>query len=57
MTDQFIRRQNIERFRGLLETVTDENERRRILKLLEEEQQKQRDAGDNETLYYSANAH
>ena len=46
MTDQFIRRQNIERFRGLLETVTDENERRRILELLEEEQQKQKDAGD-----------
>ena len=37
MTDQFIRRQNIEHFRHLLETVTDENERRRILKLLEEE--------------------
>jgi hypothetical protein len=57
MADQFIRRQNIEHFRHLLETVTDENERRRILKLLEEEQQKQKDAGDNYVLYYSANAH
>jgi len=56
MTDQFIRRQNIEHFRHLLETVTDENERRRILKLLEEEQQKQRHAGENDILYYSANA-
>jgi len=56
MMDQFIRRRNIEHFRYLLETVTDENERRRILKLLEEEQQKQRDAGDNDILYYSANA-
>ena len=57
MTDQFIRRQNIEHFRHLLEAVTDENERRRVLRLLEEERKKQRDAGDNDILYYSANAH
>jgi hypothetical protein len=30
----------------LLETVTDEVERQRILKLLAEEQKKQKDAGD-----------
>jgi len=44
--DRFIRRQNVEHYRHLLETVTDEKERERILKLLEEEQQKQKDAGD-----------
>jgi hypothetical protein len=44
--DRFIRRQNVEHYRHLLETVTDEKERERILKLLEEERQKQKDAGD-----------
>jgi hypothetical protein len=33
--------------RELLKTVKDEAERQRILKLLAEEQQKQKDAGDN----------
>jgi hypothetical protein len=33
--DRFIRRQNVEHYRHLLETVTDEKERECILKLLE----------------------
>jgi hypothetical protein len=41
-----LRRQNVERYRHLLEGVTQEPERQRILKLLAEEQQKQKDAGD-----------
>jgi len=36
---EYVRRQNVEHFRHFLKTVADENERRRILKLLEEEQQ------------------
>lgn len=39
--ERFIRRQNIERYRRLLETVTDKVGRQRILKLLAEEQKKQ----------------
>ena len=46
--DRFIRRQNVEHYRRLLETITDEGERQRILKLLEEERRKQKDAGDKE---------
>ena len=42
--EQFIRRQNIEHYRRLLETVRDEVERQRILKLLAEEQKKQAEA-------------
>ena len=42
----FIRRENVKHYRLLLDTVTDEAERQKILKLLAEEQQKQRDAGD-----------
>jgi len=44
--ERFIRRRNIEHYRHLLETVADEKERERILKLLDEEQQKQKNAGD-----------
>ena len=44
--ESFVRRQNIEHFRRLLESVSDEQERQRILKLLEEEKQKQREAGE-----------
>jgi hypothetical protein len=46
--DKFVRRKNVEHYRLLLERVTDENERQRILKMLAEEQQKQKDAGDPE---------
>jgi hypothetical protein len=44
--DRFIRRENVRHYRELLRTVTDEAERQRILKLLAEERQKQKDAGD-----------
>jgi hypothetical protein len=42
---QFIRRKNVERFRLLVdEIVADETERQRILKLLAEERQQQKEA-------------
>jgi len=44
--DQFIRTQNVERYRRLLERVTEESARQTIFNLLAEEQQKQKDAGD-----------
>jgi len=44
--DRFIRRENVKHFRKLLETEKDETERQRLLRLLAEEQQKQKDAGD-----------
>jgi hypothetical protein len=44
--ERFVRRENIKHYRELLKTVKDEVERQRILKLLAEEQQKQKDAGD-----------
>ena len=44
--DQFIRSQNVEHYRRLLERVTDESDRQQIIDLLAEEQQKQKDAGD-----------
>jgi hypothetical protein len=44
--DRFIRCQNVERYRRLLERVTEETDRQKIFNLLAEEQQKQKDAGD-----------
>jgi hypothetical protein len=44
--DRFVRRENIKHYKELLKTVKDEGERERILKLLAEERQKQKDAGD-----------
>lgn len=38
--DHFIRRENIERYRRLLEQTTDEAQRRQILKLIAEEEAK-----------------
>ncbi len=38
--ERFIHRQNIEHYQRLLETVTDEVERKRILKLLDDEKKK-----------------
>jgi hypothetical protein len=43
---QFIRRLNVERYWRLLDRVTNQSERQRILKLLVEVRQKQKDAGD-----------
>ena len=44
--ERFVRRENIKHYRELLKTVKDEAERQRIQKLLAEEVQKQKDAGD-----------
>ena len=44
--DQFVRSQNVERYRRLLECVTDESDREQIINLLAEERKKQKDAGD-----------
>jgi hypothetical protein len=44
--DEFVRTQNVERYRRLLERVTEESDRQAIINLLAEERQKQKDAGD-----------
>ena len=44
--DEFVRSQNVERYRRLLERVSDESDRQQIINLLAEEQRKQKDAGD-----------
>jgi hypothetical protein len=46
MTARFVRQENVKHYRRLLETVMDEAERQKILRLLAEEQEKQRAAGD-----------
>jgi hypothetical protein len=46
--DRFIRRENVKHYRELLKTVSDETERRRILALMREEQDKQIAAGDKD---------
>jgi hypothetical protein len=43
---EFIRSQNVKRYRRLLERVTDESDRQQIINLLAEERQKQKDSGD-----------
>ena len=48
ITDRFVRRQNIQHYNQLLNSVTDDTERKRLLKLLAEERQRQKDAGDPE---------
>jgi len=44
--ERFVRRENVKHYRDLLKTVKDEAERQQIQKLLAEEVQKQKDAGD-----------
>jgi hypothetical protein len=44
--DRLIRSKNVARYRRLLERVTEESHRQTIIKLLAEEQQKQKEAGD-----------
>jgi hypothetical protein len=44
--DRFIRRENVRHYRELLKTAKTEAERNRIQKLLDEEMQKQKAAGD-----------
>ena len=49
---RFIRGENVQRYIHLLDRVTDEPDRQRILQLLAEERQKnQQDAGDLVQLY------
>jgi hypothetical protein len=43
---EFIRSQSVERYRRLLERVTDESDRQQIIDLLAQERQKQKNAGD-----------
>jgi len=42
--DRFIARQNIEHYRQLLETITDEHERQKLLQMISEEEAKLKDA-------------
>ena len=44
--ERFIRSQNVERFRRLLERVTEQSDRQKIMNLLADELQKQKNAGD-----------
>jgi hypothetical protein len=44
--ERFVRRQNVEHYLQLLTTITEEAQRQKIMKLLSEERQKQKDAGD-----------
>jgi hypothetical protein len=48
---KYTRRQNVERYRRLLKTATDEKRRNYLGRLIIEEQQKQKDAGDSEYQY------
>jgi hypothetical protein len=44
---EFVRSQNVKRYRRLLERATEESDRQQIINLLAEEQQRQKDAGDS----------
>jgi hypothetical protein len=44
--ERFIRSQKVERFRRPLERVTEQSDRQKIMNLLADELQKQKDAGD-----------
>jgi hypothetical protein len=44
--ERFVRRENIKHYKELLKTVKNEADRQRILKLLAEERQKRKDAGE-----------
>ncbi len=44
--ERFVRRQNVEHYMQLLTTITEGAQRQKIMKLLSEECQKQKDAGD-----------
>jgi hypothetical protein len=46
--DKFVRRQNLERYRRLLELATDENRREHLRKMLADVKQAQKDAEDPE---------
>jgi hypothetical protein len=46
--DRFIRAQNVRRYRSLLQRTAEEADREKLLILLTEEEQKQKDAGEDE---------
>ena len=48
--DKFTRHQNVERYRRLLKTATDEERRNYLDRLIVEEQHKQKNAGDSEPI-------
>jgi hypothetical protein len=48
---KFTRRQNVERYRRLLRTAIDKERRDYLSRLILEEQQKQKDAGDSDYQY------
>jgi hypothetical protein len=48
---KYTRRQNVERYRRLLKTATDKQRRDYLNRLILEEQQKQKDAGDSDYQY------
>jgi ATP-dependent DNA ligase len=48
---KYTRRQNIERYRRLLKSATDKERRDYLNRLILEEQQKQKDAGDSDYQY------
>jgi hypothetical protein len=50
--DKFTRHQNVERYRRLLKTATDKERQNYLSRLILEEQQKQKDAGDSEYQYW-----
>jgi len=45
--DRFVRAQNVQRYRSLLERATEQADRQKLLSLLAEEERKQKDAGDS----------
>ena len=44
--DRFVRRQNVERYKRLLERTTDDDRRDHLASLIKAEKQKQKDAND-----------
>ena len=44
--DRFVRRQNVEHYCRLLQRLTEESDRQKVINLLTEERQKQKEAGD-----------
>jgi hypothetical protein len=49
--DKFTRHQDVERYRRLLMTTIDNEQRDHLLRLIREAKQKQKDAGDSEYQY------
>ena len=48
---KYTRRQNVERYRRLLKSATDKERQDYLNRLIREEQQKQKDAGDSDYQY------